>query len=97
MTLFSKIINGEIPSYKIAENEKFFAFLDIQPLVAGHTLVIPKVEVDRFFDVPDDARGNEPAVDTAAGPENALYGSGDDCNWWFDHPQNCAGKSLRDI
>jgi len=57
MTLFSKIINGEIPSYKIAENEKFFAFLDIQPLVAGHTLVIPKVEVDRFFDVPDEYLG----------------------------------------
>src|SRR6476661_4888771 len=54
MTIFSKIINGEIPSYKIAENEKFFAFLDIQPLVAGHTLVIPKLEVDRFFDVPDE-------------------------------------------
>jgi histidine triad (HIT) family protein len=57
MTLFSKIINGEIPSYKIAENEKFFAFLDIQPLVAGHTLVIPKLEVDRFFDVPDEFLG----------------------------------------
>ena len=57
MTLFSKIINGEIPSYKIAENEKFFAFLDIQPLVAGHTLVIPKLEVDRFFDVPDEYLG----------------------------------------
>jgi len=57
MTLFSKIINGEIPSYKIAENEKFFAFLDIQPLVAGHTLVIPKVEVDGFFDVPDEYLG----------------------------------------
>ena len=54
MTLFSKIINGEIPSYKIAENEKFFAFLDISPLMEGHTLVIPKIEVDKFFDVPDD-------------------------------------------
>lgn len=54
MTIFSKIINGEIPSYKIAENEKFFAFLDIFPLVKGHVLVIPKIEVDKLFDVPDD-------------------------------------------
>ena len=53
MTLFSKIIAGEIPSYKIAENENFFAFLDIFPLMRGHTLVIPKIEVDKFFDVPD--------------------------------------------
>ena len=57
MTLFSKIIKGEVPSYKIAESEKFFAFLDIQPLVTGHTLVIPKLEVDRFFDVPDEYLG----------------------------------------
>jgi histidine triad (HIT) family protein len=54
MTIFSKIINGEIPSYKIAENEKFIAFLDIQPLVSGHVLVVPKIEVDKLFDVPDD-------------------------------------------
>jgi histidine triad (HIT) family protein len=54
MTIFSKIIAGEIPSYKIAENEKFFAFLDIFPLVKGHVLVIPKIEVDKFFDVPDE-------------------------------------------
>lgn len=54
MTLFTKIINGEIPSYKIAENEKFYAFLDINPLVEGHTLVIPKMEVDKFFDMPAD-------------------------------------------
>ncbi|HXB31961.1 MAG TPA: HIT family protein [Puia sp.] len=54
MTLFSKIISGEIPSYKIAENERFFAFLDIFPLREGHTLVVPKLEVDRFFDVPDE-------------------------------------------
>jgi histidine triad (HIT) family protein len=53
MTIFSKIIKGEIPSYKIAENEKFFAFLDINPLVEGHTLVIPKLEIDRFLDMPD--------------------------------------------
>lgn len=53
MTIFSKIIAGEIPAYKIAENDQFFAFLDIFPLREGHTLVVPKVEVDNFFDVPD--------------------------------------------
>ncbi len=54
MTLFSKIIAGEIPSYKIAESEKFFAFLDIFPLQKGHVLVAPKMEVDKIFEVPDD-------------------------------------------
>jgi len=54
MTIFSKIISGEIPSYKIAENEKFFAFLDIFPLREGHVLVVPKTEVDKFFDLPDE-------------------------------------------
>ena len=54
MTIFSKIIAGEIPSYKIAENEKFFAFLDIFPLREGHVLVVPKTEVDKFFDLPDE-------------------------------------------
>ena len=54
MTLFSKIIKGEIPSYKISESEKYFAFLDIFPLQEGHTLVIPKIEVDNLFDLPDD-------------------------------------------
>lgn len=54
MTIFTKIIQGELPSYKIAENEKFYAFLDINPLVEGHTLVIPKKEVDKFFDMPED-------------------------------------------
>jgi histidine triad (HIT) family protein len=54
MSIFSKIIAGEIPSYKIAEDEKFFAFLDIFPLVEGHTLVVPKVEVDNIFDLEDD-------------------------------------------
>lgn len=53
MTIFSKIIKGEIPSYKIAENEHFYAFLDIFPLVEGHTLIVPKVETDKFFDVDD--------------------------------------------
>lgn len=52
MTLFSKIIAGEIPSYKIAENDQFFAFLDIFPATPGHTLVVPKTEVDRLFDLP---------------------------------------------
>jgi histidine triad (HIT) family protein len=54
MTIFSKIIAGEVPSYKIAENEKFFAFLDIAPLVKGHVLVVPKIEVDNMFDLGDD-------------------------------------------
>jgi len=53
-SIFSKIISGEIPSHKIAENEKFLAFLDINPLAKGHTLVIPKEEIDYVFDVPDD-------------------------------------------
>lgn len=53
MTIFTKIINGEIPSYRIAENDKFYAFLDVYPLVHGHVLVVPKMEVDKFFDVPD--------------------------------------------
>ncbi len=52
MTIFSKIIAGEIPSYKIAENDKFFAFLDIFPLREGHVLVVPKSETDNFFDLP---------------------------------------------
>ncbi|MFI5152076.1 MAG: HIT family protein [Chitinophagales bacterium] len=54
MTIFSKIIAGEIPSYKIAENDKFYAFLDIFPLREGHVLVVPKREVDKFFDMPDE-------------------------------------------
>ncbi len=52
MTIFSKIIAGEIPSYKIAENELFYAFLDIFPLAKGHVLVVPKTETDQFFDLP---------------------------------------------
>jgi histidine triad (HIT) family protein len=51
MTLFSKIIKGEIPAYKIAENEQFYAFLDIFPLVKGHVLIVPKKETDQFFDL----------------------------------------------
>ena len=53
MTIFSKIIAGEIPSYKILENEKFYCFLDIFPLVQGHVLIVPKIETDKFFDLPD--------------------------------------------
>jgi diadenosine tetraphosphate (Ap4A) HIT family hydrolase len=53
-TVFTKIINGEIPCYKIAEDENYFAFLDINPLRAGHTLVVPKKETDYIFDLEDD-------------------------------------------
>ncbi len=52
-TLFTRIINGEIPCYKIAEDDNYFAFLDISPLAKGHTLVVPKTEVDYIFDVED--------------------------------------------
>ena len=57
MTIFTKIINGEIPSYKVAENDKFYAFLDINPLQKGHTLIVPKLaepEADYIFDLEDD-------------------------------------------
>ena len=54
MDIFAKIAAGEIPSYKCAENEKFYAFLDINPLAKGHTLVIPRREVDYYFDLDDD-------------------------------------------
>jgi len=53
-TIFSRIVAGEIPSYKVAENDKFYAFFDINPLVKGHTLVIPKQEVDYIFDLSDE-------------------------------------------
>ena len=53
MTLFSKIIAGEIPSYKILEDENFYAFLDVFPLVEGHVLIVPKNETDKFFDLSD--------------------------------------------
>ena len=52
-SIFSKIVNGEIPSYKVAEDENFLAFLDVNPLVKGHVLVIPKQEVDYIFDIED--------------------------------------------
>ena len=54
MTLFSKIIAGQIPSYKIAENDRFYAFLDIFPIREGHVLVVPKIETDKFFDLSAD-------------------------------------------
>ena len=57
MDIFSKIAAGEIPSYKCAENDEFYAFLDINPLVKGHTLVIPRREVDYIFDMDDDEIG----------------------------------------
>ena len=53
-TIFTKIVIGEIPSYKVAENERFYAFLDINPLVKGHTLIIPKKETDYIFDIDDE-------------------------------------------
>ena len=53
-TIFSRIVNGEIPSYKIAEDDRFYAFLDINPLAEGHTLVIPKAEVNYIFDLDPD-------------------------------------------
>lgn len=57
MSIFSKIIAGEIPSYQIKEDENFFAFLDAFPLVKGHVLVVPKIEVDKIFDLPDNYLG----------------------------------------
>lgn len=56
-TLFSRIISGEIPAHRIAENEEFFAFLDINPVQVGHTLVVPKREVDYYFDLTDEELG----------------------------------------
>ena len=53
-SIFSRIVAGEIPCHEIAEDDRFLAFLDIQPLAKGHTLIIPKMEVDRYFDLPDD-------------------------------------------
>lgn len=53
-SLFTRIINGEIPCHKVGEDDRYFAFLDIAPLREGHTLVVPKLEVDRFFELPPD-------------------------------------------
>lgn len=74
MTIFSKIIAGEIPSYKIAENDKFYAYLDINPVNWGHTLVVPKEETDYIFDI-DDAQLGEMMVfakHVAAGIKKAI-------------------------
>lgn len=57
-SIFSKIVQGDIPSYKIAEDDRFYAFLDINPVAKGHTLVIPKEEIDYIFDLPDDLLGD---------------------------------------
>lgn len=57
-SIFSRIIAGEIPCYKVAEDDRFFAFLDINPLAEGHTLVVPKQEVDYFFDLDDRTLGD---------------------------------------
>lgn len=57
-SIFSKIIRGEIPSYKVAEDEQFYAFLDIRPLAKGHTLVVPKTEIDYIFDLHDKLLGD---------------------------------------
>lgn len=57
MTIFSRIITGEIPSYKVAESPDFYAFLDINPIVKGHVLVVPKKEVDYLFDLDDNTLG----------------------------------------
>lgn len=57
MTIFSKIIAGEIPSYKVAEDDRFYAFLDINPIAWGHTLVVPKQETDYIFDLDDEQIG----------------------------------------
>lgn len=76
-SIFTKIINGEIPCYKIAENERFFSFLDINPVSKGHTLVIPKKEIDYLFDLEDGdladlmlfAKSVARAIDTSLAPE----------------------------
>lgn len=57
-TIFSRIISGEIPNYKVAEDDKFYAFLDVRPLKEGHTLVVPKQEVDYIFDLDDKTLGD---------------------------------------
>ena len=56
-SIFSRIVAGEIPCHKIAENDEFFAFLDINPIAVGHTLVIPKTEIDYIFDIDDEVLG----------------------------------------
>lgn len=75
-TIFTKIIEGEIPCHKVAETDEHIAFLDINPIAEGHTLVVPKKEIDYFFDLPDDlmqstmdfSRTIASAIDSALGP-----------------------------
>ncbi len=73
-TIFTKIINGEIPSYKVAEDEAHFSFLDINPIAEGHTLVVPKKETDYFFDLSEEEihRAMDFAKKVAAGIDEAL-------------------------
>ncbi|MBV7441172.1 HIT family protein [Weeksellaceae bacterium TAE3-ERU29] len=73
-SVFTKIVNGEIPAYKIAENDKFLAFLDVSPVAKGHTLVIPKKEVDRIWDLDKETYTElmAYAYDIAAGLEKAI-------------------------
>jgi len=74
-TIFTKIINGEIPCHKIAEDNSHIAFLDINPIAEGHTLVVPKKEIDYIFDLPDDLLGETMhfAKKIAAGLDKALH------------------------
>ena len=76
MTLFSRIVKGEIPSYKCAENDKYYAFLDINPITRGHTLVIPKREVDYFFDLTDEELARGCRLATKAGAAFVKSGTG---------------------
>ena len=78
MTIFSKIISGEIPSYKIAENEMFFAFLDIFPLREGHVLVVPKLEVDKFFELPEPSLQPMRIIGRGAGSSACAFAPGSD-------------------
>jgi len=73
-SIFSKIVAGEIPCHKVAENDEFFAFLDINPIVDGHTLVIPKKEIDYLFDIEDEMLGRmmQFAKTVALGLEKAI-------------------------
>lgn len=77
MSIFSKIIRGEIPCYKITENERFIAFLDIFPLVKGHVLVVPKQETDKIFDLPENLLSE---ILVFAAPVAAAIEKAFDCN-----------------
>ena len=80
MTIFSKIIAGEIPCYKIAEDENYFAFLDINPLTKGHTLIVPKIEEDYIFNLSDETlSGMMVFAKKIALGDSWVYSCGDDC------------------